>query len=107
MRRQKLSATHRFLLRPGVTNRMLWYPERPEKAEWDRIRKIVLDRDHYSCCTCGHRALKYMNVHHLKESGNNSPNNLATICVACHADLHIGLNLSLGAIEIWLSPLSQ
>jgi hypothetical protein len=48
-----------------------------------------------------------MNVHHLEESGENKPENLVTICVACHAVLHIGRNLDLGVIEIWQSPLSQ
>lgn len=51
--------------------------------------------------------MKYMNVHHLEETGANTPENLVTICVACHAVLHIGQNLGLRVIEIWESPLSQ
>jgi len=96
-----------FVLRPGVTNPTLWYPERPPKAQWNRIRKMVLERDDYTCRACGHRALKYMNVHHLEESGENSPENLITMCVACHAVLHIGRNIDLKVIEIWASDLSQ
>jgi hypothetical protein len=103
----KSSVSNGFVLRPGVTNVELWYPERPPKAEWDRIRKIVLERDNYTCTSCGHRALKWMNVHHLEESGENKPENLGTMCVACHAVLHIGMNLGLGVIEIWKSELSQ
>ncbi|CDQ11743.1 protein of unknown function [Acidithiobacillus ferrivorans] len=29
-----------FVLRPGVTNPSLWYPERPPKVQWDKIRKV-------------------------------------------------------------------
>lgn len=104
-RKTKESAT--FLLRPGITNPALWYPERPPKSEWDRIRDIVLERDNHTCRGCGHRALKYMNVHHLEESGENTPEKLTTICVACHAVLHIGRNFDLQIIEIWESPFSQ
>ncbi len=96
-----------FILRPGVTNPALWYPERPPKTQWDRIRKVVLERDDYTCRSCGHRALKYMNVHHLEKSGENTPENLITMCVACHAVLHIGRNLDLKVIEIWSSELPQ
>jgi len=97
----------KFLLRPGITNPKLWFPERPPKAEWDRIRRIVLDRDNHSCRGCGHHALRFMHVHHLEETGENTPQNLTTICVACHAVLHIGYNLGLHVIEIRKSPLSQ
>lgn len=47
-----------------------------------------------------------MNVHHI-ESDENNPENLITMCVACHAVLHIGMNLELKVIEIWASELSQ
>ena len=95
-------------LRPGITNPQLWYPERPPRSEWNRIRKVVLERDDWTCCFCGHRATKYMNVHHVEESLDNLPENLTTSCVACHAVLHMGRNLDLGIIEIWQCPkLSQ
>src|SRR5229473_1817237 len=98
---------HRIILRPGITNSSLWYPERPPKSEWNRIRKIVLEREDSTCVACRHRALKYMNVHHLEDSGNNDPANLVPLCVACHAVLHVGLNLMHGSIEIWESGISQ
>jgi hypothetical protein len=97
----------KYMLRPGVINPNLWFPERPPKTEWDRIRKKVLERDNYTCTYCGHHALKYMNIHHLEEAGVSNPANLATICVACHAVLHIGRNISLKVIEIWESHISQ
>ncbi len=67
----------------------------------------MLNRDHRTCQFCGHAANKHMNVHHVNESGENDVHNLITCCVACHAVLHIGRNLSLGSIEIWESALSQ
>jgi hypothetical protein len=99
--------SEKFILRPSVINPKLWYPERPSKTEWDRIRKIVLERDNFTCSYCGHRAIKYMNIHHLNETGESNPDNLATICVACHAVLHIGRNISMKIIEIWESQISQ
>ncbi len=84
-----------------------WEPERPKASEWNKIRAIVLDRDDYKCLSCGHRALKQMHVHHVEDSEDNDPNNLYTLCPACHAIMHIGLNLQLGKIEIWKASLSQ
>lgn len=103
----KAKAHAAVLLRPSVINPDLWFPDRPPKTEWERVRKVVLERDNYTCVGCGHRAQKYMNVHHLKETGGTSLRNLVTVCVACHAVLHIGRNLELGTIEIWESPISQ
>jgi hypothetical protein len=48
-----------------------------------------------------------MNVHHVDETGENKPDNLITCCVACHAVMHMGRNLSLGTFEIWESEISQ
>jgi len=95
----------RVTLRPGVTNRRLWYPE--NRAGWKRIRKVVLERDDYTCAACGHRALKWMNVHHLEDSGDNRPENLVPLCVACHCVLHVGRSLMHDVVEIWRSEFSQ
>ena len=97
----------KFILRPGVTNPKLWYPERPPKSEWDSIRKSVLKRDNNICQYCGHQHDKYMNIHHLNESDEHEVENLVTCCVACHAVLHMGRSLALGVIEVWESNLSQ
>ncbi len=98
---------NQITLRPGITNPRLWYPERPPKAEWEKIRKVVLERDNWTCAACGHRAFKWMNVHHLEDSGDNSPENLVPLCVACHAVMHVGRSLMHGTIEVWESEISQ
>jgi hypothetical protein len=106
MRKLKAALTG-FILRPGVTNGALWYPRRLPETTWRKIRRLVLERDNHTCVSCGHRALKWMNIHHVEESENNNLENLQTLCVACHAVLHVGLNLSLGKIEIWKTDIPQ
>jgi hypothetical protein len=94
-------------LRPSIKNPRYWFPDRPIKSKWRKIRAVVLGRDKNTCRFCGHTFLKFMQMHHLKESDDNSRRNLVTCCVACHAVQHIGRNLELGIIEIWKSPFSQ
>ena len=94
-------------LRPGTTNPNLWFPDRPPKSQWNRIRKVVLERDKSACQFCGHVAKKFMNIHHINESGENDPDNLVTCCVACHAVMHMGLNLTHRIIEIWKCEIPQ
>ena len=101
-------ATHQaHELRPGITNPGLWYPERPPKTAWGKIRKVVLERDKNTYQFCGHVAKRFMNIHHVNETGENEPDNLITCCVACHAVMHMGRTLSLGTIQIWRSEISQ
>ena len=94
-------------LRPGITHPDLWYPDRPADEEWQRIRQVVLVRENHTCAGCGYRALRGMHVHHLTDSGDHSPENLALVCAACHAVLHIGHSLLHKAIEIWRCELPQ
>ena len=98
---------NRLVLGPGITNPRLWFPNRPFEAEWRRIRRIVMERDNWTCATCGHRALKWMHTHHLEDSGNHRPENLAPLCVACHAVFHVGRSLMEGIVEVWESDISQ
>ena len=102
-----MKETPAYELRPAVTNPDRWDPERLPKREWNKIRKVVLERDAYTCQFCGHTAKESMNVHHVDEIGENKPDNLITCCVACHAVMHMGRNLSLHTIEIWKSEISQ
>ncbi|MBE9558476.1 MAG: HNH endonuclease [Proteobacteria bacterium] len=101
----KLTTT--LLLKPGITNPNFWSPDRSSQTERNKIRSTVLQRDGNACLYCGHAASKYMHLHHANDTGSSDPAHLITCCVACHAVLHMGRNLSLGVIEIWKTPLSQ
>lgn len=94
-------------LRPTVSNPNKWYPERPSTGIWRKIRKEVLERDNNKCFYCGHISNNYMNVHHVGDSSDNDISNLMTCCVACHAVLHLGRNLSLEKVEVWSTSMSQ
>ena len=60
------------------------------------VRQYVLKRDNYTCQCCGaHPDAKHvvkLHVHHLESRhiGGNAPNNLITLCTACHKKLHAG-----------------
>jgi hypothetical protein len=84
----------------------LWHPERKKRSVWDKVRKQVLEQHNYRCRFCGHRARKWMNIHHLHLKGQRKPH-LVPACVACHAVLHIGKSFQHGCIEIWKSRISQ
>jgi hypothetical protein len=91
----------RLQLRPGIINSALWYPDRPDKAAWEAVRRTILKRDDFTCQYCGHRALKGMHLHHLSVTDDNSPGNLATICVACHAVMHLGRSMAYGSLAVY------
>ena len=53
-----------------------------------RNRKVVLERDNYTCQYCRHQGKSsYMDVHHIIpviEGGPNTPENMITLCRKCH-----------------------
>jgi hypothetical protein len=64
----------------------------------DAVRSAVLRRDQYRCKECGwHHALwnpsdpRHLELHHKKQhahGGENTPENLKTVCTVCHDDIH-------------------
>ena len=60
------------------------------------VRQYVLRCDNYTCQCCGaHPTVKKpikLHVHHLesRKVGGNAPNNLITLCSACHGNFHKG-----------------
>ena len=60
--------------------------------DWDERRKAVKQRDQYRCTQCGwpdgsKRRARNLHVHHavpLLKGGDNSLENLATLCHVCH-----------------------
>ena len=60
------------------------------RRKWERVRRAILERDGYRCARCGRAAR--LAVHHvrpLSEGGDPyNPENLETVCPACHAEAH-------------------
>lgn len=61
-----------------------------KSIEWLAIRQLILERDLFKCQDCGkthHEVI--LDVHHkipFKISGDNSPENLITLCRKCHIE---------------------
>jgi hypothetical protein len=66
----------------------------PAKArEHIKLRFEILDRDDFRCQVCGTQAGagRRLQVHHIlpvESGGTNDPDNLETLCDACHAGKH-------------------
>jgi 5-methylcytosine-specific restriction endonuclease McrA len=72
-------------------NRIL--PKRPRQRLdpelYERLRQQVLRRDGWRCQGCG--TTSNLEVHHKEfrsQGGDDSEENLTTLCVACHSLLH-------------------
>lgn len=64
---------------------------RASKSEFSKVRLEILERDNYKCVECG--SIHMLNVHHIKErcqGGDNSKENLETLCYECHMEKHKG-----------------
>ncbi len=58
---------------------------------YEDLRLRVLRRDAWRCQSCG--TMSNLEVHHKEfrsHLGENSEENLITLCSACHAALHLG-----------------
>ena len=67
---------------------------RLERRPWIKISKFVRARDNFTCQKCKKTNCK-LNVHHLipyRETQNDNPENLVTLCVPCHKKVEITLN---------------
>lgn len=79
------------LLRPSVIKSGEWFKDKDPEI-WKRTRLEALKRDNYTCVYCLWQARKFMQVNHIGAEDNHSLDNLETVCAACHATLHIGIN---------------
>ena len=64
---------------------------RLDEAQYKQLREKVLRRDGWRCQVCG--SMKNLEVHHKKfrsHSGDDSEQNLITLCSGCHNGLHRG-----------------
>ena len=64
-------------------------PVRLDPPAYERLRQQILLRDGWRCQSCG--TMSNLEVHHMKfrgHSGEDSEENLITLCAACHAKVH-------------------
>jgi len=62
---------------------------RLDPVAYESLRQQVLRRDGWRCQSCG--AMTRLEVHHKhfrSQSGDDSGENLITLCAKCHADIH-------------------
>lgn len=64
-------------------------PLRLDPVSYESLRQQILCRDGWRCQSCG--AMSNLEVHHKQfrsHSGDDSAENLITMCAACHAIAH-------------------
>lgn len=62
--------------------------ERGYDYRWQKLRLLVLSRDHYLCRECGKPIGVGGDVHHkieLSKGGTNDLDNLISLCHVCHS----------------------
>jgi 5-methylcytosine-specific restriction endonuclease McrA len=64
---------------------------RLDSKSYRELHRQVLERDGWRCQACG--SMQHLQVHHLElrsQSGGDVEQNLITLCVACHEQVHGG-----------------
>jgi 5-methylcytosine-specific restriction endonuclease McrA len=64
-------------------------PIRLATDAYEELRKRALQRDHWRCQFCG--SMRNLEVHHQQyrsQSGEDSEENLITLCTTCHSSAH-------------------
>ena len=62
---------------------------RLDPVSYERLRQQVLRRDGWRCQACG--TMSNLEVHHKQfrsHSGDDTEENLITLCNACHSSIH-------------------
>jgi len=71
-----------------------------DPALYEQLRNRVLRRDRWRCQACG--TMSNLEVHHKEfrsHSGDDSEQNLITLCSACHASVHRCEGLGRGSLR--------
>jgi ATP-dependent DNA helicase RecQ len=64
---------------------------RLDRESYEQLRRQVLRRDGWRCQSCG--TTSNLEVHHKEfrsQSGDDSEENLITLCATCHSVIHLG-----------------
>ena len=65
-------------------------PLRVDPVSYESLRQQVLRRDGWRCQSCG--TMSNLEIHHKlfrSQSGEDSEDNLITLCVSCHQGVHL------------------
>jgi 5-methylcytosine-specific restriction endonuclease McrA len=68
-------------------------PRRRMPALYKQLHQQVLERDGWRCQYCGGR--QNLHVHHLRarsQQGEDTEENLITLCARCHESIHRGMS---------------
>lgn len=76
-----------------------------KQLEWLALRQLILERDNFKCQSCGrtHHEMR-LDIHHkipFRISGDNSPENLITLCRSCHVKTEYVLIKQMGVKTRW------
>jgi len=64
---------------------------RLDRESYEQLRRQVLRRDCWRCQSCG--TMSNLEVHHKEfrsQSGDDTEENLITLCATCHSVIHLG-----------------
>ena len=71
------------------------------KHNWKRLSKRIIERDNFTCQSCGVSLHENKpNVHHIVPysiSKDNSESNLVALCVPCHASIEYYTQIALSS----------
>ena len=79
---------------PSLTQKQKYQYYIKKSPEWTQKRNIVLERDNYTCQTCGRTDKEEtLTVHHrsyvnLYNEEDNNYKDLITLCKICHHSIH-------------------
>ncbi|HEX4206416.1 MAG TPA: HNH endonuclease signature motif containing protein, partial [Ktedonobacteraceae bacterium] len=88
------------ILRPSVMIGSEWYKERDQQL-WRQYKQKILQRDAYTCSYCRLTCQKFMQVNHIGAEDDHHPENLETVCPACHSVLHLGASALEGSLTVF------
>ncbi len=73
---------------------MVNYQDYILSKEWDRLRQWRIAKDKFKCAKCGFK--HELRVHHktYERLGHEDIDDLITLCVRCHNDIHYELKMS-------------
>lgn len=58
--------------------------QRTSSYQWRKLRKSILERDKFTCQSCGLITTVLEVDHIIPNSDNNNPSNLQALCRPCH-----------------------